>query len=399
MTNNMQKVLIIDDDEEMLNDLEKSFTESGIFVTKCLDWEKALLAIDNAGFDAIILDWYFVIPESSKISIEILKKLNNKHFKPVFIYTGHKLDYESTGTEEFEFPKNLITVYDKSDITVDKLLERIKQLSSENITVQIASIYRKSISENFEKILFDINQPDSNDLEKILHIIYGEKENIDWSSDFILNLIHRFLISDQEFTKELKLLLARVNNTNHNNDNEYKKRILSKILYFNSETDLIRNGDIVSWKKSDNSSNYGIVVTPDCDLENKKTRFIEIIELRQFNNDLNLNHGDRERIRNNNDPSHYLFPSLKIDNDTFIDFIALFKAKQIIAPKTDPNEDNSKYPTTKNRLSYSQTFLFDGQEINVEMICSYINPYKSEFMQKLHAHNSRVGIPDIKDMM
>ena len=93
----MKRVLIIDDDETILNDLEESFTGNGIEVIKCNDRAEALAAISNdIPFDAVILDWYFVLEGDSAVSKEILRTLNNKHFHPVFIYTGQLPDYENT---------------------------------------------------------------------------------------------------------------------------------------------------------------------------------------------------------------------------------------------------------------------------------------------------------------
>jgi len=43
-------------------------------------------------------------------------------------------------------------------------------------------------------------------------------------------------------------------------------------------------------------------------------------------------------------------------------------------------------------------YIYNAVNVKINLVCSKTNPYKSEFLQKLHANNSRVGIPDIKDL-
>ena len=92
------------------------------------------------------------------------------------------------------------------------------------------------------------------------------------------------------FSKKISEILKRIPDPNTNNNNS-NRRIISKILYHYGKTDYIRNGDILAVK--DNSNNllkYGIVITPDCDLEQRSTRMIEILELRDINDsEINLN--------------------------------------------------------------------------------------------------------------
>jgi PleD family two-component response regulator len=53
----MKRVLIIDDDQTVIDDLRESFNESEIETIICLDRDIALQAInDDVPFDAVILD-------------------------------------------------------------------------------------------------------------------------------------------------------------------------------------------------------------------------------------------------------------------------------------------------------------------------------------------------------
>ncbi|MBU0489054.1 MAG: hypothetical protein KKA07_15600 [Bacteroidetes bacterium] len=394
----MKRVLIIDDDQAILDDLEESFRDNLIDAIKCIDRTQALSAINNdVSFDAIILDWYFVLADDSSISKEILRKLNKKHFRPVFIYTGHMPDYENTNQEEIEFPCNLISAFDKT-IGVDELRSRIQQLFAENYSLQLASVYRENFRQQLEKVLFELNELQNVDLARVLNKIYGDGSNIDWSNDFILNLLHRSLISDANFIQGITGILQAANNVNAGVNADDRKKIANKILYFHSISDFIRNGDIVSLKKTDDTLiSYGIIITPDCDLEQKKTQLIDIVELASIDDaKLAFSPGQKNNIKIYNHDSFFLFPAISLGG-IFTDLVAILKSRFILQEKDIAS--NTKYPLASKRLLYSQTFVFNGIDVKLYLLCTKVNPYKAEFLQKLHSSNSRVGIPDIKDLL
>src|SRR5690606_6348832 len=126
----------------------------------------------------------------------------------------------------------------------------------------------------------ELNELQNVDLARVLNKVYGDASNVDCSNDFVPNLLHRSLISDAGFIQGITGILQAANNINAGANAEDRRKIANKILYFHSKSDFIRNGDIVSLKNSvDTLICYGIVVTPDCDLEQKKTHLIDIIEL------------------------------------------------------------------------------------------------------------------------
>jgi CheY-like chemotaxis protein len=394
----MNRILIIEDNEQTLGNLRVEFENSGYKTILCPDQDTALKAIeDNIPFDVVILDWYFVLEEDSAISKEILKKLYKKHFIPVFIYTGHLPDFKDTLPVEYAFPENLIKAYDKS-LSVNELTQEVQKLLASHYSLQLANTYRHTTKECLEKIFFELNELENIDIAMILNKIYGDGENIDWSNDFILNLLHRSLISDNDFINKIAGILRSAKNVNKGTNTVDRKKILNKILYYHSVADYIRNGDIVSLKKQNGDFiSYGVVVTPDCDLEQKKTQFIEIVELKTLDDArLNLSKGQKENIRNYNHDSFYLFPAINI-NGKWEDFVAVFKSRFILQEKDIIA--GTKYPQASKRHLYSQSFMFNGNEVKLNLICSKVNPYKAEFLHKLHSHNSRVGIPDIKNLL
>ena len=65
-------------------------------------------------------------------------------------------------------------------------------------------------------------------------------------------------------------------------------------------------------------------------------------------------------------------------------------------------ENQIRYPKAVKRLEYSDSFLFRGhydKQKQIELLCSLDEPYKSDFLQRLQSHNSRVGTPDIRNLI
>ncbi len=393
----MGRILIIEDNQETLESLKSEFENAGYETICCHDNGSVQKALENnIPFDVVILDWYFVLPESSELSKTILRKLKNNYFVPVFVYTGHLQDFNDQTEEDLGYPKNMITGFDKT-IGEAELNNQLKNLIETNLAYKLALTYRVSLNSHLERLFFELNDFQSSDLAKILKTIYGYGENIDWNNDIIITLLHRSLVSDDTFTKEVSEILKKVSDTTTSNK-EINRKIISRILYHYGKSNYIRNGDIVSIKNSDgNIISYGILVTPDCDLEQKKTQYIDLIEITKLDDPrLALTNGQKENIMKYNHDSFFLLPAIKV-NGGLNDFVAILKSHFIIQEKEITT--GTKFPSASKRHLYSHTYTLNGQDIKLEYICSKVNPYKSEFLHKLHTHNSRVGIPDIKDLL
>lgn len=392
----MKRILIIEDDEETLNNLKAEFENSGIETICCSDFNSVKNAVENnIPFDTVILDWYFAMDDSS-VSCSILKKLKEKSFIPIFVYTGHLSDFNNKSEEELEYPKNIISGTNKT-ITPEELKNKIKTLTENNLSLKLAQNYREKIHQNLEKIFFELNDSENSSLEKIFRIIMGNGGNIDWNNDIILTLLHRHIISDDDFTGEIKKTLKNLTDSSQN-DLEFNRKILNKIIYHHGKSDYIRSGDIVRITDSDNKTiGFGIVITPDCDLEQGKTRFVELIELANIE-EINSMMENNKHINIKgcfNHGAFYSFPCVKMDNE-LKDFVAVFKKKIIL----QQNGDNFRnYPDSFSRPLYSHSYILNNEDASVTSICSIVDPYKSEFLHKLHSNNSRVGIPDIKKLL
>jgi hypothetical protein len=392
--------LIIDDDESLKEDIVESFNEENVEVVFCLTKDEALNKIDSRQyFDLIILDWFLEDPEDSMLSQLVLSHLYDKRFLPVFIWSKHIDDFNSVkDAGKIKYPNILIEGISKDEITADQLKVKVRQLLENSLTAQISRVYRVNIADNLEKTFFELAEIPNKDMASILKILVGSEENIDWSNDFILNLIHRRLLADPEFIEKLRTLMLVATDSAGMEGLEKRRKIVNKVLYFHSTPSIIRCGDIIELKVDGNTLKYGVIITPDCDIEQKRTRYLEAIELKKIDDaELRLTASQKENIALYKNDSFYYFPSVSINGDLSNDFVAILKAKFIIEALCEVNEE--KYPGVPQRLSYSERYLFKNKEVQLVHICSKSNPYKSDFLQKLYANNSRVGTPDIKDLL
>ena len=391
----VKRVLIIEDDKDTISNLKDEFADSKIESICCQNYDDVENALrNNIPFDAVILDWYFVLDGSSDYSIKILKELKNRYFVPVFVYTGHLPDFDNKSEDELGYPKNMILGFDKT-IGVNQLKNKISEILNNNLTFKLAVSYRNKSHSHLESVFFELNTTENTSLGKVLKIIYGDGKNIDWNNDIIITMLHRSLISDDGFTNKISEILGNVSDDVKNNP-DLNRKLLSKILYHYGKSDYIRNGDIIAIKDINNNFlAFGIVVTPDCDLETTKTRFINILEIRNVTDIAQNANEAKSIIKDFNNGQYYPLPAISFGDDT-VDYVAIFKSMWVI---TEKENTAKKYPNASKRLLYSQSFITNAIEVKLELMCSIVNPYKAEFFQKLNTHNSRVGIPDIKKLL
>lgn len=396
----LNRILVIDDDESLKEEIEASFNEETIEVVFSSTKDDALKKIDAwQHFDAIILDWFLEDPDSSILSQLVLSHLYGKSFVPVFIWSKHIDDFNSVREAgSINYPNILIEGLSKDEITIDKLRSKIHQLFENSLTARISKVYRESITINLEKTFFELSEIPNEDLASILKVLIGSEENIDWSNDFILNLIHRKLLADNAFTEKLRSLVLAAADNLGTEELAKRRKIVNRVLYFHATPGIIRCGDIVVLKAEENVIKYGIVVTPDCDIEQRNTKYLEMVEMRSIDDPaLKLNSTQKRDIQNFKHDSFYYFPSLLIGGNLNNDFVAILKSKFIVEAAHESNEE--KYPKVPQKLNYDGKFLCNGREVLLKHICAKSNPYKSDFLQKLYTNNSRVGTPDIKELL
>lgn len=392
----MKRILIIDDDcfkEE--ESIRSGFDGKGIELFLCDNKDDGLKHIrSKALFDCIVLDW-FLEEEDSSLSQLVLKELEGRYYSPVLIYSAHSENFRQVkDSGAITFPDNLIYEVAKgnfSDIShiVDNWLQT-------NTTAKLSNIYLKGIYNKIHETFWSLNKiPDGNIAAAYKNIV-SDNGNIDWPNDFIINLLLQGIISDDDFRNEISTLILGLNTQNPITTAEQRRIVISRILYYKSSPVFPSCGDIIK-ATAGNQSCYGFITTPDCDLSNPKSKYIEFVEL--------IDHtkviiGDKGFITNSIEPSksesHFYLPSVPNLDGQIIDLVAIFKSKHHLQAK---NNNGALYPKAKTKIKYVDTFVFQSVDCNIEYICSLVNPYKSELMQKKNSHDSRVGIPGVYEYL
>jgi len=393
----LRRILLIDDDPGVEEDVIDSFKAEGVEIAFCQTKDDALRQIDSGWrFDLVLLDWYLEQEDDSSLSQLVLVHLSKKFFVPVFVWSNHIPDFtEKLNAGRIPYPRSLTRGISKSEFTPANVKERVKDLYEKSTAARISKIYRDVIGTELESVFFDLADVPEGDIAVFLKSIVGSQDDIDWSNDFVLNLVHRRLIGHNEFLKRLKALLHSIPEGAVSKDELARRMIVNKILYYKPQTDHIRCGDVVRVETGD-TIRYATIITPDCDIEHANTRFLDVIELRSMSDQgLGLNTDDRRKISKGNHPSYYFFPSVRIDGE-YTDFVAVLKSRVFLEETAADNRES--FPRASKRLLYSDRFHCSGSIAMMRPVSSLSNPYKSDFLQSVHSHNSRVGTPDIKNL-
>jgi hypothetical protein len=259
-----------------------------------------------------------------------------------------------------------------------------------NTTARLSNIYIQKVYDKIHKTFWSLNEIPQGNIASVYKYIIAENGSIDWENDFIINLLLQNLTSDDDFRNNISAMVVQLQSENPVTTPEQKQKILSKILYSKTNSLFIRNCDIIKIQNG-NTFSYGIITTPDCDLTQGKSKYIEFVELKSFSDTLG-NSSERGYIKSNTSESHFLFLSLELSPNVFTDLVGVLKSKNIIVCQ---GNDADKYPSVINRIKYSDSLQIDKSTCLVTYICSLVNPYKAEFIQRKSTHDSRIGIPSV----
>ena len=124
MTNSYKKVLIVDDDKDILTILKQSFIGKGFSVISAQDGEEGLKMIEEEKPDLILLD--IVMPKMDGVTMA--KKLKEKGIKSKILFLTNlrgKLPVAEGIIEETDY-------ISKTDMHIDQIIAKVKEkLSTE----------------------------------------------------------------------------------------------------------------------------------------------------------------------------------------------------------------------------------------------------------------------------
>ena len=114
-----KKILIVEDDKDILFILETQFTNEGFSVVVAVDGEEGLRAAEKEKPDLIISD--ILIPKID--GIEMAKKIKeSKNTAPIIFLTNLKSDDYADNVKELGEFEYLI----KSDLKIEEIVDKVK---------------------------------------------------------------------------------------------------------------------------------------------------------------------------------------------------------------------------------------------------------------------------------
>ena len=388
----MKRVLIIDDEcFSEKESIKKGFEGTGVEFFLCDNKDDGIKYVrSRALFDCIVLDW-FLDGESSMLSQLILKELEGNYYIPVLIYSAHSENFRADRDGgKVTYPDNLIQEVAKENFA--DIRTKVEEWLNTNTTAKLSNIYLEEIYDKIHRVFWNLNDIKDGNIAAVYKNIISENGNIDWANDFIINLLLHSVTTDKGFRDKIQPLITQIQTSKFQTTHDEKRKVINKILYYKSTPEFISNGDLIKINDGEQCF-YGFITTPDCDLSQKNTCYIEFIKLVRFRSVTLGNSNDT--IAEGKSSNHYFLPAVQ-DGSELIDLVAVYKAKHTIMAKD--NRDD-KFPKVANRIRYADTFIYENSDCSVTYICSLVNPYKSELMQKKNAHDSRVGIPGVYEYL
>ena len=97
--NNIAKILVVDDSEQVCRDIALSMKKYGVQVIYALSWEKATrLVMDDNDFDSVLIDWYMTSMSGRQTAIELRKLIQKKC--PFILMSSYDLNDTIAKSEE-----------------------------------------------------------------------------------------------------------------------------------------------------------------------------------------------------------------------------------------------------------------------------------------------------------
>lgn len=350
--------------------------------------------------EVILYDWDYEFGAGSSSSEDYLLEILKSTFAIVIVYTGCDSIEEINGiikSERYVPYSERIAVIDKGEPdSIKKVFEFEESRRSENFSHQFARELSYYSNSSLNHILSRISSLSIKQFAASFGTLEDGKYII--NSDDLIDVV---------FSKYKHVLYGVFNNKeytingNYEVDQDLLKSIWSYRLYYNPETDCVCSGDIV--KNSDNR--FYLVISSDCHMSKFwKTNFgfvclvplynISNAEvLREYfyavNNSVKNNLGISS-IGNCGNMPITILPGVPLDDDNFVDFVALPKEitnYKINRPKLDDNPDKDRQAIISLPLSYKHWEGFSR-------VTSVSDPFKHPLLHFIMDNITGYGCPD-----
>ena len=356
----------------------------------------------------IIYDWDYI--DSTIENENKLKEILSNYPIYIFIYSGCDKTDEIKNlidSEEFYIYKRRISVLEKNtngESSVDKLTSDLNNLIQKDFAFKFGSDMRKILLNGIDKTLSKFS---CMDISNILKLLNGEQDN-DLSkeikrmiTDKIISYIKtskdvdsiiKGLTSNIEIINEIKnILSSKIENNiisaalpietsspEEEFNSEEAKTLMRELwayrLYNNPTDNVVRTGDIIREKGSDNHDNIYMIITDNCSLARFKSKtagLLNTIELKPLNSPIqgeikvkNITSLTNTTSFSKTNGKPLLLPYINI-NKNHVDYILYMQNHKCIQVNVEEYEE-------KEPLLY-------GAKFGYELVCSI----SSEFLHPL----------------
>lgn len=384
------------DSDRLENKLFHKFNSEGSFsvlpINNLTILEKTVSSIST--YKALILDWNFRraiddedfedVKVEDETPLEFLRK--NKLYSLIYIYSQDLISQEIKDELNILYPNKIFfetkTASNEAEKEYDKIIAGINKFQEDNAHLEVPYVWSQAINQSAQIIFSELETADSNWIKEIYSTAKedGADPNIEVVNVFH-NLLNESIIQNEVLSKILSEY-AKSPDIGSTSSELSIAKLYNRIYYTKLlSTAPLMTGDIFRFDEDE----YGILFTPECDLNGKKEKTLEFIVFSKSESVANQqtyikdhkkniekdpNNVGKLSVFNNGIQSRHILPSFPFDENQFsilayIDFSKCLKIK-------------SKEEFLNKRSSF---------KLN--------SPYIYQLRQRYLAQLGRVGVPAI----
>lgn len=370
-------------ENQLFEKLRSDDTLSVIPISRLIDLQAIVKTIST--FKALILDWNFSDNETNDEDLQgVYKSVSTPEklldeadiYSLIYVYSQN-LTFISEETEEklnkrfgtkihYKTKENIGNI----DLEYESIKKDIENFEDKNKHMEIPFLWSQTINQSVQKIFFELEQADPNWIKEIRDTNKNSGEVI----DVFHHILNESLIQNMSLRKALDKYTCNAQEKKEENTAKLYRRIYySKI---SSDTPVM-TGDIFQF----NENEYGILITPECDINTKKDKDIYefLITKKDFSTDFQNKHRKDREIFNNGIISRHVLVSFPFEEDKYnnVAVIDFGSAMQIL--KLKDKEGNF---IKDKRISY---------KLN--------SPYIQQLRQRYVSFFGRYGVPAIPESL
>lgn len=364
---------------------ESSMSVLPICSIECL--KKTIKTVST--FNALILDWNFDRDEADDDleGVELPAQTprsfleNTELYSLIYVYSQNEIGEETKRSLRTRFP-NKIQFKTKNTNNINADVESIKQdiknFEDNNQHMEIPFIWSQAINQSVQKIFGELEQADPNWIKEIRDT--AQKDGGDPTSeviDMFHHILNEALIQNDSLRSALNAYSCDAQNAAEENTAKLYRRIYYSYICENAP---IMTGDIFKF----NDNEYGILITPECDLSSKDNAIYEFLIVKK---DMSNEFQNRQKkkflkdqksasgIFNNGVVSRHILISFPFNEEGYSELALIdFGTALYVHKNTEENQNFIKEKRTHYKLN---------------------SPYIQQLRQRYVAFLGRYGVPAI----